>query len=354
MLEKQYFIPEPEEFIAEKPMTAEMKKVKKERDEEIRAVISGKSDKMLVVIGPCSAHEPAPTLEYISRLGKLNEKVKDKLVIVPRIYTNKPRTKGVGYKGMFLQPDPEGTADIVRGIRSIRSLHLAAINESGLTAADEMLYPENTPYVEDLLSYHAVGARSVEDLLSYHVVGARSVEDPLHRQVASGIEAPVGLKNPMSGNIIALINSIFAAQSPQVFKYRNYQVSSDGNPYAHAILRGGVDGAGRDVPNFHYETVMQLEEMYRGSNLANPAIVIDCNHSNSAKQFKQQIRIAEEVMQNRRFDADFKKIVKGFMIESFLVEGSQKHDEVFGKSITDPCIGWEDTERLLYDLADQV
>ena len=338
MLEKQYFIPEPEEFIAESPMTAELKAIKKVRDEEIRAVISGKSDKMLVVVGPCSAHEPAPTLEYISRLGKLNDKVKDKLVIVPRIYTNKPRTKGVGYKGMFLQPDPEGAADIARGIRSIRALHLAAMNESGLTAADEMLYPENTAYVEDLLSYHAVGARSVED--------------QLHRQVASGIDAPVGLKNPMSGNIIALVNSIFAAQSPQIFKYRNYQVSSDGNPYAHAILRGGVDGAGRDVPNFHYETVMQLAEMYTG--LENPAIVIDCNHSNSAKQFKQQIRIAQEVMQNRRFDSDFKKIVKGFMIESFLVEGAQKHDEVFGKSITDPCLGWEDTERLLCDLAAQV
>lgn len=340
MLEKQYFIPEPEEFIAETPMTSEMKEIKKVRDDEIRSVIAGKSDKMLVIIGPCSAHEPAPTLEYISRLGKLNEKVKDKLVIVPRIYTNKPRTKGVGYKGMFLQPDPEGTADIVRGIRSIRALHLAAINESGLTSADEMLYPENTPYVEDLLSYHAVGARSVED--------------QLHRQVASGIDTPVGMKNPMSGNILALVNSIYAAQSPQIFKYRNYQVSSDGNPYAHAILRGSVDGEGADIPNFHYETVMKLEEMYRNSSLENPAIVIDTNHSNSGKQFKQQIRIAEEVMQNRRFDADFKRIVKGFMIESFLVEGSQKHDEVFGKSITDPCLGWEDTERLLLDLAEQV
>ena len=338
MLEKQYFIPEPEEFIAEAPMTAEHKKIKKSRDEEIRAVISGKSEKMLVIVGPCSAHEPSPTLEYISRLGKLNEKVKDKLVIVPRVYTNKPRTKGVGYKGMFLQPDPEGAADIARGIRSIRALHLAAINESGLTSADEMLYPENTPYVEDLLSYHAVGARSVED--------------QLHRQVASGIDCPVGLKNPMSGNIIALVNSIFAAQSPQIFKYRNYQVSSSGNPYAHAILRGGVNGAGVDVPNFHYETVMQLAQMYDG--LQNPAIVIDCNHSNSGKKFRQQIRIAEEVMQNRRFDKDFKKIVKGFMIESFLVEGTQKHDEVFGKSITDPCLGWEDTERLLLDLAEQV
>ena len=338
MLEKQYFIPEPEEFIAEAPLTAELKKIKKVRDEEIRSVISGKSDKMLVVVGPCSAHEPAPTLEYISRLGKLNEQVKEKLVIVPRVYTNKPRTKGVGYKGMFLQPDPEGAADIARGIRSIRALHLAAINESGLTSADEMLYPENTAYVEDLLSYHAVGARSVED--------------QLHRQVASGIDTPVGLKNPMSGNIIALVNSIFAAQSPQIFKYRNYQVSSNGNPYAHAILRGGVDAAGLDVPNFHYETVMQLAQMYAG--LQNPAIVIDCNQSNSGKKFKQQIRIAQEVMQNRRFDSEFKKIVKGFMIESFLVEGTQKHDEVFGCSITDPCLGWGDTERLILDLAEQV
>lgn len=340
MLEKQYFIPEPEEFVAESPMTAELLKIKKARDEEVRDVIAGRSEKMLVVVGPCSAHEPAPTLEYISRLGKLNEQVKEKLVIVPRIYTNKPRTKGVGYKGMFLQPDPEGMADIVRGIRSIRSLHLAAMNESGLTAADEMLYPENTAYVEDLLSYHAVGARSVED--------------QLHRQVASGIDAPVGMKNPMSGNIYALMNSIYAAQAPQIFKYRNYQVSSDGNPYAHAILRGGLDSSGLDVPNFHYETVMQVCELYKGGGLQNPAIVIDCNHSNSGKQFRQQIRIAQEVMQNRRFDKEFKTLVKGFMIESFLVEGSQKHDEVFGKSITDPCLGWEDTERLLLDLAAQV
>ena len=237
MLKKQYFIPEPEEFISEMPLTAEMKKIKEARDKEICDVIAGKSEKMLVVVGPCSAHEPAPTLEYISRLGKLNERVKDRLVIVPRIYTNKPRTKGVGYKGMFLQPDPEGAADILKGIRSIRALHLAAINESGLTSADEMLYPENTAYVEDLLSYYAVGARSVEN--------------ELHRQVASGVDAPVGMKNPMSGNIVALIHSIFAAQSPQVFKYRNYQVCSSGNPYAHAVLRGGVDASGTDVPNFH-------------------------------------------------------------------------------------------------------
>ena len=333
MLEKQCYIPEPEEFIAETPLPEALKKLKRERDEEVKAVVAGKSDKMLMIVGPCSAHESAPVLEYISRLGRLNERVKDKLVLVPRIYTNKPRTKGVGYKGMFIQPNPDGAEDIVRGIRSIRALHIAAMEESGLTAADEMLYPENTPY---------------------HAIGARSVEDQLHRLVAGGIDAPVGLKNPMSGNLSALINSIFAAQSPQVFKYRNYQVRSTGNPYAHAVLRGGVDASGGDVPNFHYETVMKVLELYRGTQLKNPAIIVDCNHSNSGKQCRQQMRIAEEVMQNRRYSADFKGIVKGFMIESFLVEGNQAHDEVFGKSITDPCLGWENTERLILDIADEV
>ena len=340
MLEKQYYIPEPEEFMAESPLSPELKEMKRRRDEEVKAVVSGRSGKMLMIVGPCSAHESAPVLEYISRLGKLNERVKEKLVLVPRIYTNKPRTKGVGYKGMFIQPDPEGEADIVRGIRSIRALHIAAMKESGLTAADEMLYPENTAYVEDLLSYHAIGARSVEN--------------QLHRLVASGIDTPVGMKNPMSGNLPAMINSIFAAQSPQVFKYRNYQVRSAGNPYAHAILRGGVDGAGADVPNFHYETVMRVAELYAGAKLQNPAVIIDCNHSNSAKQCRQQIRIAQEVMQNRRFGSDFKKLVKGFMIESFLVEGSQPTGEVIGKSITDPCLGWEDTQRLILDIAESV
>jgi 3-deoxy-7-phosphoheptulonate synthase len=339
MLEKQNFIPEPEVFIAEKPLTPALKEMKIKRDKEICDSIAGRNSKLLVVIGPCSAHEPAPILEYVTRLAKVSEKVKDKLVIVPRIYTNKPRTKGIGYKGMFLQPDPEGRADIIRGIRSIRNLHLTVMHESGLTAADEILYPENTAYVEDLLSYHAVGARSVEN--------------QLHRQVASGIDVPVGLKNPMSGNILALLNSIFAAQSPQIFKYGNYQVSSSGNPYAHAVLRGGVDASGLDVPNFHYETVMHLAELYQKSQLKNPAIMIDCNHSNSGKKFKEQIRIAREVMQNRNFDKDFKSIVKGFMIESFLEEGCQTHDDVFGKSITDPCLGWTDTERLLMELAEQ-
>ena len=340
MLTKQNYIPEPETFIAESPLTPALLEIKKQRDAEIKDVLSGKSNKMLVVIGPCSAHEPAPTLEYISRLGKVSQQVQDKLVLVPRIYTNKPRTKGVGYKGMFLQPDPDGMEDIVQGIRSTRALHLAAIAESGLTAADEMLYPENTAYVEDLLSYHTVGARSVEN--------------QLHRQVASGVDAPVGMKNPMSGNIVALLNSIFAAQSPQIFKYRNYQVRSSGNPYAHAILRGGVNVSDADVPNFHYETVMQVAEMYEGSTLQNPAVLIDCNHSNSGKDFKRQIEIAQEVMQNRHRDGSFKKIVKGFMVESFLVEGNQVKNEVFGQSITDPCLGWADTERLLLQIAEQV
>ena len=340
MLEKQYYIPEPEEFMAETPLPENLREVKRRRDEEVRAFISGRSGKMLVIVGPCSAHESAPVLEYISRLAKLNERVKEKLVIVPRIYTNKPRTKGVGYKGMFIQPDPDGEADIVRGIRSIRALHIAAMRESGLPGADEMLYPENTAYVEDLLCYHAVGARSVEN--------------QLHRLVASGIDTAVGMKNPMSGNLPAMINSIFAAQSPQVFKYRNYQVRSGGNVYAHAILRGGVDGAGADVPNFHYETVMRVAELYAAAKLKNPAVVIDCNHSNSAKQCRQQVRIAKEVMENRNYDSAFKNIVKGFMIESFLVEGSDPSGAVFGKSITDPCLGWEDTERLILDVADMV
>lgn len=340
MLERQYLIPEPEEFIAKIPLSAELKKIKDCRDKEIRKVLTGENDKLLVIVGPCSAHEAAPTLEYMKRLGKLSEKLKNELVIVPRIYTNKPRTKGVGYQGMFLQPDPNGEADIVRGIRESRSLHVASIAESGLTAADEMLYPENTAYIEDLLSYHAVGARSVEN--------------PLHRQVASGLDVPVGMKNPMSGNLSAMINSVYAAQSPQVFKYRNYQVRSTGNPLAHAILRGSVNGEGLDVPNFDYQTVMKVAGMYEENALQNPAIIIDTNHSNSGKRPIEQTVIAREVMQNRKRDKEFKKIVKGFMIESFLEEGNQAQVEVFGKSITDPCLGWSDTERLLCEIAEKL
>jgi len=342
MFEHQILIPEPEDIVKQIPLPDKLKKIKAERDIEVKDVISGKSDKLLLVIGPCSAHEPAPVLEYINRLGRVNEKVKDKLVIVPRIYTNKPRTKGVGYKGMFSQPDPNRSENILEGIKTIRRLHIDAIEASSLTAADEMLYPENYPYVEDLLSYVAIGARSSEN--------------QMHRLVSSGMEVPVGMKNPMGGSIPVLMNSIYAAQSPQVFKYNHYQVKTMGNPYTHAVLRGRVDSNGHDIPNFHYETVMQVLEQYQknADSLVNPAIIIDSNHSNSGKQFKQQIRIVEEVLQNRLYDSDFKRIVKGFMIESFIEEGNQKTDEIFGKSITDPCLGWADTERLIYDIADKV
>ena len=342
MFQRQIEIPTFEEIRAEQPVRADLAAIKAERDELAKDVIAGRSNKLLLIIGPCSAHESAPVLEYVRRLGKLNEKVKDKLVLVPRVYTAKPRTRGVGYKGMFTQPDPEHREDTLKGIRTIRSLLINVIEESGLSAADEMLYPENYAYVEDLLTYVAVGARSSEN--------------QMHRLVSSGIELPVGMKNPTGGSIPVLINSIFAAQSAQVFKYHNWQVATTGNPYAHAVLRGRVDNYGNDIPNYHYETVMQLVESYRNTEggLKNPAVIIDANHSNSGKQFRQQIRIVEEALGNRRYDPDFKSILKGFMIESFLVEGCQKHDLVFGQSITDPCLGWEDTERLVLEIADKV
>ncbi len=341
MFERQILIPSAEEIIKTQPLSPTLQSLKKERDELCKKVIAGEENKLLVIVGPCSAHESKPVLEYVRRLGKLNEKVKDKLVLVPRIYTNKPRTKGVGYKGMFSQPNPENSENILKGIRTMRDLHIHAIEESGLTAADEMLYPENYAYLEDVLTYIAVGARSSEN--------------QLHRLVSSGIELPVGIKNPMSGSIPVLLNSIFAAQSAQVFKYHDYQVKTDGNPYAHVVLRGMVDNYGNDIPNYHYETVMKVLNGYRNAEggLKNPAVIVDANHSNSGKQFYQQIRIVQEVLQNRNFDKDFRTVVKGFMIESFLEEGNQKHDVVFGKSITDPCLGWADTERLIYEIAEK-
>ena len=340
MFEKQIKIPEPEEIKAMVPLPENLKKIKAERDRLITDVITGNSKKLLVIVGPCSAHEPDPVLDYVERLGRLNEAVSEKIVLVPRIYTNKPRTKGVGYKGMFSQPDPTKSEDILKGILTIRKLNVRAIEASGLSAADEMLYPANYDYLDDLLSYVAVGARSSEN--------------QLHRLVASGIDGPVGIKNPMSGSVLVMLNSIYAAQSPQVFKLNGWQVKTGGNPLAHAILRGAVDSYGNDIPNFHYETVMQVAEGYAQSGLANPAIIIDSNHSNSGKKFRQQIRICEEVMQNRIYDKDFKNIVKGFMIESFIEEGNQKEDVVYGKSITDPCLSWEDTKRLILDIAEKV
>ena len=340
MFEKQLRIPEPEEIKQLQPLTGELRKIKEERDAAIADVLTGKSDKLIIIVGPCSAHAEAPVLDYVERLGKLNEKVKDKLVLVPRIYTNKPRTKGVGYKGMFSQPDPTKSEDILRGIQTIRDLNIKAIEVSGLAAADEMLYPENYKYLDDLLSYVAVGARSSEN--------------QLHRLTASGMDVAVGIKNPMSGSILVLLNSIYAAQSGQVFMLNGWQVKTEGNPLAHAILRGAVDGYGNDMPNFHYETVMQVIDGYAKSGLSNPAIIIDANHSNSGKKFKEQIRICEEVMNNRLYSSDFKKNVKGFMIESFIDEGNQSEDRIYGKSITDPCLGWCDTERLLLDIANKV
>lgn len=340
MFEKQVKIPEAEELINKIPLPPKLRELKKERDILISDVISGKSNKMLLIIGPCSAHEPTPVLDYIERLGKVSEQVKDKIVIVPRIYTNKPRTKGVGYKGMFSQPDPTKSEDILKGICLIRELNIKAMEVSGLTAADEMLYPENINYVYDLLSYIAVGARSSEN--------------QLHRLVASGVEVPVGIKNPMSGSLNVMLNSIFAAQSGQVFKLNGWQVKTQGNQFAHAILRGQVDSIGNDIPNYHYETVMQVIDGYSKSKLKNPALIIDANHSNSAKNYKQQIRIANEIMNNRAHDNDFRKIVKGIMIESFIEEGCQVEDKIYGKSITDPCLGWADTQKLIFDMAEKV
>ncbi len=340
MFRREERIPEAEEIIAETPLPENLRKIKRGRDELAGEVIRGDTDKLLLIIGPCSAHESRPVLDYVEKLGKLNERVKDKIVIVPRIYTNKPPPKGVGYKGMFTQPDPNGKEDILKGIKTLRQLHIDAIGISGLSAADEMLYPENYAYVEDLLTYIAVGARSSEN--------------QMHRLVSSGIELPVGIKNPMSGSIPVLLNSIYAAQSEQIFKYQNYQVKTTGNELAHAVLRGAVDNYGNDIPNFHYEFVMKVIEGYSKSGLKHPAIVIDANHSNSGKKHRQQIRIVEEVLNNRLYDKDFKKYVKGFMIESFLEEGCQKEDIVYGKSITDPCLGWEDTERLVLDIAAKV
>lgn len=341
MFEKQTRIPSAEELLQEIPFPKELEKIKRARDELAKDVIAGRTDKLIVVVGPCSAHAEKPVLEYVKKLGKLNERVKDRLVLIPRVYTNKPRSRGVGYKGMFSQPNPDEDVNILEGIKSIRLLHMHTIEESGLSAADEMLYPENYAYVQDLLTYIAVGARSSEN--------------QLHRLVSSGVGLPVGIKNATGGSIPVLLNSVYAAQSAQVFKYHDWQVKTEGNEYAHAVLRGVSDNYGNDMPNYHYETVMKVFEGYceRAGELKNPAIVIDANHSNSGKRFRQQIRIVEEVLQNRNYDTDFKRIVKGFMIESFLVEGCQKHDEVFGKSITDPCLGWEDTERLILDIAEK-
>ena len=333
-------LPEPQELKEQLPLSETSVRLKAERDQEIRRIFTGESDKFVVIIGPCSADSEDSVLEYLDRLAKLNEKVKDALMIIPRIYTNKPRTTGEGYKGMLHQPKPDEAPDLFAGISAIRKLHIHAIEQSGLTSADEMLYPENRMYLDDLLSYEAVGARSVEN--------------QQHRLTASGMDIPVGMKNPTSGDFSVMFNSVMASQKGHHFIYRGYEVKTQGNDLAHVILRGGVNKFGQNVPNYHYEDLSRLCDMYGQLDLANPAAVIDANHSNSGKQHKEQIRIVSEILYSRNYDAQLKKLIKGVMVESYLVEGTQPIDaeRIYGKSITDPCLGWEDTERLLYKIAE--
>ena len=334
-------LPIPKDVKQEFPLTERMEKVKADRDKSIRAVFDGSLDKFLLIMGPCSADHREPVLEYISRLKKIEEQVSDKIIIIPRIYTNKPRTTGQGYKGMLHQPDPTEKPDMYKGIVAIRELHLSALRDYGFSCADEMLYPENHRYLSDLLSYIAVGARSVEN--------------QQHRLTASGVGVPVGMKNPTGGDLGVMMNSIVAAQSSHTFIYRGWEVSTDGNPYAHAILRGYIDYAGRSVSNYHYEDLLRVEELYEKSNLTNPSIIVDTNHNNSGKKYLEQVRIAKDIVHSRNQNPDIKRLVKGLMIESYLEDGAQSVGEnVFGKSITDPCLGWEKTEKLILDIADKL
>lgn len=332
-------LPTPDQIRLEHPLPERFAEIKRERDAEIRDVITGKSGKFLVIIGPCSADNEDSVCEYISRLAKVNDRVKDKLILIPRIYTNKPRTTGEGYKGIVHQPDPEKKPDFLAGLIAMRKMHIRAIEESGLTAADEMLYPENWGYISDILSYVAIGARSVED--------------QQHRLTASGFDVAAGMKNPTSGDMSVMLNSVYAAQHPHSFTYRGWEVETSGNELTHTVLRGAVNKHGNNVPNYHYEDLNLLLELYGKMDLMYPACVIDANHSNSGKQFEQQIRITKEVMHSRRLNRDIHRLVKGVMIESYLVEGCQKvGGGIYGKSITDPCLGWEDSERLIYEIAE--
>ncbi len=334
-------LPIPKEVKAQYPITPEMEKIKAERDKEIADIFTGKSDKMVMIIGPCSADNEDSVLDYISRLRTVQEKIKDKICIIPRIYTGKPRTTGDGYKGMVHQPNPEDKPDALRGIVMIRKLHMRALTETGFTCADEMLYAENHRYLNDLLAYVAIGARSVED---QH-----------HRLTASGLDIPVGMKNPTSGDISVMMNSITAAQHAHDFIYRGWEVHSHGNPLTHAILRGYVDEKGNSYPNYHYEDLLHLSETYAAKGLQNPGVIVDTNHANSGKKYLEQPRIAKEVLHSCRHNADVRRLVKGLMIESYIEDGCQKIGEgTYGKSITDPCLGWERTERLLLDLADSL
>ncbi len=342
MFEKIKKIWSEEEVKAISHLKPEYQQLKNERDETARNIIAGKDKRMMIIIGPCSADNEDAVCDYVSRLAKVAEKVKDKIFIVPRIYTNKPRTRGEGYKGILHNPDPhKNVTDILAGIMAIRDMHIKAISESGLSAADEMLYPDNYHYLDDLLTYVAVGARSSEN--------------QQHRLVASGVEVPVGIKNPMNGSMSVTLNSIYAAQIPNEFKYLDYQVKTKGNPFAHAILRGSVDVYGNNHQNYHYEDIVKFSAMYESQGLQNPAIIIDTNHSNSNKNYIEQIRIAHEIVNNMHYSETIRNIVKGLLIESYIEDGNQKITEnVYGKSVTDSCLGWEKSERLIYDIADRL
>lgn len=331
-------LPTPKEIKEMYPLTEEMAAHKAKNDEEIRKVFAGESDKLILIIGPCSADREDSVIDYLKRLKAIQEKVKDYILIIPRVYTNKPRTTGAGYKGMLHQPDPNGAPDMLKGVIAIRKLHMTVLKETGFSGADEMLYSENYRYLSDVLSYVAVGARSVED--------------QQHRLTASGVLVPVGMKNPTGGDLSVMMNAINAAQNSHTFIYRGWEVESDGNPYAHAILRGYVDQNGVSYPNYHFEDLLKLAKLYESSNLVNPGVIVDCNHSNSGKQYEAQIRIAKEVLHSTRHSKEIRKLVKGLMIESYIEDGCQKvGDGVYGKSITDPCLGWEKTEKLILDLA---
>ncbi len=332
-------LPIPKDIKELYPIDQKSALVKAERQEEIKKIFEGKSDKFILVIGPCSADNKESVLDYIGRLKLIQDQVQDKIFIIPRIYTNKPRTTGDGYKGMLHQPNPDQNPDMLKGIVSIRDLHLSALRDYGFICADEMLYPENYRYLSDLLAYVAIGARSVED--------------QQHRLVSSGIEAPVGMKNPTSGDLSIMMNSITAAQHSHTYIYRGWEVKSDGNPYAHAIMRGYVDFTGKNVSNYHYEDLVKLHNLYAETNLKNPSAIIDTNHANSGKQYLEQIRIAKDVVYSRNHNNDIKNMVKGLMIESYIEDGAQKIGEhIYGKSITDPCLGWEKSKDLILKIAD--
>lgn len=334
-------LPIPKEIKEQFPVTEKMQKIKEERDEDLRKIFTGESDRFLLVIGPCSADRKEPVLDYIGRLRLLEDKVKDKIMIVPRIYTNKPRTTGDGYKGMLHQPDPHQRPDMLKGILAIRDIHMSALADYGFGCADEMLYPENYRYLSDLLSYVAVGARSAEN--------------QQHRLTASGLDIPVGMKNPTGGDLSIMMNSITAGQHAHTFLYRGWEVESSGNPLTHAILRGYIDSSGRSLPNYHYEDLRKLSDLYAQADLKNPAVLIDTNHANSGKNYLEQIRIARDVLYSTRHNDDVKHLVKGLMIESYIEDGAQKMNEYcYGKSFTDPCLGWDKTEKLVLEIAEKL